>query len=134
MMMFGILPLFAVILVLFFSGSLARAFFGRKRKGERARRGGDFSRRDDGHFSASQREPSRLYERMQVAVFRLAARNRGRLTLSDVVVETGMDLKSAEQLLDRMVDSARVRIDVNDNGMIFYEFPEIVSRIEHEEG
>ena len=29
-----------------------------------------------------------------------------------------------------MVDNSRVRMEVNDNGLVTYEFPEIISRFE----
>ena len=67
----------------------------------------------------------------QVMMFRLAFRSKGRLTLSEVIVESGMDLDRAEKLMDRMVDGSRVQMNVNDNGIIFYEFPEIIARFEH---
>ncbi len=69
-------------------------------------------------------------DRMQARVFKLAYRLKGRVTVSDVVVETGMPVKEAEELLEGMVDGTHVRMEVRDNGSIIYEFPEIIERFE----
>lgn len=61
-------------------------------------------------------------------IFRLAARMKGRITLSDVVLETGLGLKQAEELLEGMVDGTHVRMEVTARGIIVYEFPELIER------
>lgn len=67
---------------------------------------------------------------MQAKVFQLAYKLRGRITVSDIVVETGLSVQEAEELVQGMVDNSRVRMEVNDNGLVTYEFPEIISRFE----
>lgn len=69
-------------------------------------------------------------DRMQARVFKLAYRLKGRVTVSDVVVETGMPVQEAEELLEGMVDGIHVRMEIRDNGGILYEFPEIIDRFE----
>ncbi|HEC62153.1 MAG TPA: hypothetical protein ENI27_07860 [bacterium] len=134
MMMFAFFPLFAVFFLLFFSDSLERTLFRRSYKQRETYPNTETTLLDQKDISSSTgKGTSQVHNRLQVTVFRLAARNNGRLTLSDVIVETGLDLNKAEKLMDRMVDGAHVQIDVNDKGMIFYEFPEIISRTEHEE-
>ena len=64
-------------------------------------------------------------------IFKLADRREGRLTISDVVIETGLSVEEAEQLMQKMVDNTRVRMEVDDRGMVFYEFPEIMDRHAH---
>ena len=66
------------------------------------------------------------------AIFKLAYRMKGRLTLSDIVVETGLSLAEAEDLIQGMVDTTHVRMEVDDRGMVVYEFPEILRRFEEE--
>lgn len=66
----------------------------------------------------------------QARIFRLALRLKGRLTVSDVVIETGLNLQQAEDLLEGLVDSIHVRMEVDDRGMVTYEFPEIIRRFE----
>jgi hypothetical protein len=72
----------------------------------------------------------RSTQNLQAKVFRIAYRRKGRITVSDVVIETSLGLKEAEELLNGMVDGMRVRMEVDPNGMVFYEFPEIISRFE----
>jgi hypothetical protein len=69
-------------------------------------------------------------QNLQAKVFRIAYRRKGRITVSDVVIETSLGLKEAEELLNGMVDGLRVRMEVDPSGMVFYEFPEIISRFE----
>ena len=133
MMMFAFFPVLAVFFFLFFSDSLERTVFRRSYKQRDARRGTETLPEDLQDVSSSTGQgAAQVYNQLQVTVFRLAARSKGCLTLSDVIVETGLDLSKAEKLMDRMVDGSHVQIDVNDKGMIFYEFPEIISRIEDE--
>lgn len=61
-------------------------------------------------------------------VFRLASQNDGVLTVSDVVVETGLEPKEAERRLNDLVDSQRVTMEVTDDGRVRYEFPEMKQR------
>ncbi len=71
-------------------------------------------------------------ESQQVSIYKLAYRLKGRLTVSDIVIETGMDVKAAEELIQSMVDNQRVRMEVDDQGMLVYEFPEIIARLEQD--
>ncbi len=68
----------------------------------------------------------------EARIFQLAFRNRGRITVSDVVIETGMDPKQTEELLNGMVDGTRVRMEVSERGFVYYEFPELIARFEEE--
>ena len=63
-------------------------------------------------------------------IFKLALRLKGRLTVSDVVIESGLNLQQAEDLLEGLVDSIHVRMEVDDQGLVTYEFPEIIRRLE----
>jgi len=65
-------------------------------------------------------------------VYALAYRLGGRLTVSDVVMETSLGTKHTEALLDRLVDEVRVRISVSEGGFVVYEFPEILERLRRE--
>jgi hypothetical protein len=66
----------------------------------------------------------------EARIFKLAFRLKGRLTVSDIVVETGLGVREAEQLIESMVDNAHVRMEVDDRGLVTYEFPEIIRRFE----
>ncbi len=66
----------------------------------------------------------------EAAIFKLAYRLQGRLTVSDLVIETGLPVDDAEKLIQQMVDGTRIRMEVDDRGMITYEFPEIMARFD----
>ncbi|MBN2553809.1 MAG: hypothetical protein JXB06_13610, partial [Spirochaetales bacterium] len=64
-------------------------------------------------------------------IFRAAYKHEGRLTVSDIVLETDLGLKEAEEVINGMVDGTHVRMEVEDSGLVVYEFPEIISRFEN---
>jgi hypothetical protein len=66
----------------------------------------------------------------EARIFQLANKLKGRVTISDVVIETGMGVQEAEELMQRLVDNTRVRMEVDDRGLVTYEFPEIFARYE----
>jgi hypothetical protein len=57
--------------------------------------------------------------------FRLARERDGVLTVSDVVVETGLSPRDAGAKLESLVDGEHVTIEVTEAGGIRYEFPEL---------
>jgi len=63
-------------------------------------------------------------------IFRLANKLRGRLTVSDIVINTGMGIKDAEETMNKMVDGMRVRMEIDNRGIVVYEFPEIIAKYE----
>lgn len=58
-------------------------------------------------------------------LYRLAQRHAGKLTVSNVVVELGVDPTVAEQSLQACSDEIRVRMDVQDDGRVIYHFLEL---------
>jgi len=64
----------------------------------------------------------------EAAIYRLAFENKGRLTVSDLVLATGLPAKEAEALLDKLVDNTRIGLEVTDAGIVEYEFKEIARR------
>lgn len=77
-----------------------------------------------------ERELFARYERgrLEGQIFRLAKRRGGTLTLSEIIIETGLGLKEAERFMDDLVDSRHVKLEVNGNGRLVYEFPELMER------
>ena len=61
-------------------------------------------------------------------IFRLADKMKGRVTLSDIVIATNLNLNVAERLIESMVDGTHVTMEVKDSGRVVYEFPEIIAR------
>jgi hypothetical protein len=87
----------------------------------------DSNKRIQGNFSSG---PVNQSDKIEHRIFQLAYRLKGRITLSDIIMETGMDMKKAEDTVNSMVDEVRVRMVVDDDGLIIYEFPEIIARCE----
>jgi hypothetical protein len=65
-------------------------------------------------------------------IFRAALKHSGRLTVSDIVLETDLGIREAEEVINGMVDGTHVRMEVRDDGLVVYEFPEIISRFENQ--
>jgi hypothetical protein len=65
-------------------------------------------------------------------IFNLAYRLKGKITLSDIIIETGLSMKKAEDTINRMVDGIRVSMEVDDKGLVIYEFPEIIARYQRD--
>ena len=64
----------------------------------------------------------------EARVFQLARKLGGHLTVSDVVIDLGLDVKDAEELLQGLVDNVRVVMEIDDHGRMIFEFPEIIDR------
>ncbi len=65
-------------------------------------------------------------KKCEADIFKLANKLDGYLTVSDVVIHLGYSPSQAEDLLEKMTDGLRVRMEVNDNGLIVYEFAEVI--------
>ncbi|MFP4375682.1 MAG: hypothetical protein ACLFP4_01450 [Spirochaetales bacterium] len=126
MMTFGFFPFFFVIPLLFFFG-IVRLIMGAVRGFQRDRYV------DERTYTSFPRTPSASSEPRQptqAQLFRLAHKLRGRLTVSDIVVETGLSVSESEALAESVVDGTHVRMEVDDRGIVTYEFPEIIRRFE----
>jgi hypothetical protein len=74
--------------------------------------------------------PSTKLNDIESRIFKLAQGMKGRITLSDIVIATNLNMKEAEQLIDSMIDGIHITMEVNDKGRVMYEFPEIIARFE----
>jgi hypothetical protein len=70
--------------------------------------------------------PEKVPSSVQQQIFKLAKQNDGKLTVTEVVLETGLSVRQSEEALNILVDGYRVRMDVDVSGMITYEFSELV--------
>ncbi|MBN1836729.1 MAG: hypothetical protein JW820_12815 [Spirochaetales bacterium] len=126
---FGILvPALLIFLLLRFGSRIFGEFF-RSVDGRRPQGGwlsGDASRQREvpTTFGSVRRQ------NLEARIFRLAFKRKGRITVSDVVLETGLGIKESEEAVNAMVDGIRVRMEVDDRGLVVYEFPEIMARFE----
>ncbi len=71
---------------------------------------------------------NRKPKNIEGVIFNLAYSLKGKITLSDIIIETGLSMKEAEGTINQMVDGIRVSMEVDDQGLVVYEFPEIIAR------
>jgi hypothetical protein len=80
-------------------------------------------------FQAAGRERERrreaLITALQLPVLKLAARQGGRLTVTEVAAHLGWPMRRAEKILQSLDDGIRVDSQVTDEGVIVYEFREL---------
>ena len=67
-------------------------------------------------------------ETIETSVYRLARKLGGTITVSDLVTDMGIEPKKAEKTLESMADGVRVRMEVDEAGIVYYEFPELKPR------
>ena len=67
-----------------------------------------------------------LISALQLPVLKLAGQKRGQLTVTEVATELGWTMKRAEKVLQSLDDGLRVTSEVTDEGVIVYEFPELL--------
>ena len=116
---FSLLPILFIFLVLHMVRIALRETRGQRRP--EAVWGRDYREQ-----TAAREQPRR--GRLENRVFRLAYRLGGRLTVSDLVVDLDFSIGEAESFLNQLVDSTRVTMEVRDDGLVYYEFPEIIAR------
>jgi ribosomal protein S27AE len=75
-----------------------------------------------------------LMQRLQQQVLRLATHRGGTLTVTEVAADMNLSLPAAEKILLSMDDGFRVRSEITKDGVLYYEFPEVVHRKELEPG
>ena len=61
-------------------------------------------------------------------VLLLATERRGILTVTDVASALNLTLSAAEKVMISMEDGVRVRSEVSEEGVIYYEFPELMHK------
>jgi hypothetical protein len=82
------------------------------------------------HFSGSAGDPQRQSDNefTETEIYRLAAKHNGKITVLDVVTALGIEPKRAEKILELMAGGIRIRMELEDNEMVFYTFPELQRR------
>lgn len=76
-------------------------------------------------WKALQRRRQAVLQAMNRKVLLLATQRQGVLTVTEVAAELNLSLPMAEKILNGMDDGLRVRSDVSNEGIIYYEFPEV---------
>lgn len=113
-MFFIIVPLILVFSAIFMSGSLGKIIKRLANKNGRYVRGKTTTPELKGQ------------ENHQTQIFRLAQSMGGRLSLSEVIIETGLGVREAEQILDNLVDGIHVSLEIDDSGRVYYVFSELI--------
>lgn len=75
-----------------------------------------------------------LMQKLQQKVLRLATVRGGTLTVTEVAAEMNLSIPGAEKILISMDDGFRVRSEISTEGVIYYEFPEVVHRRQLDSG
>lgn len=70
-----------------------------------------------------------LISSLQLPVLKLAAERNGRLTVTQVATQLGWTLPRAEKVLESLEDGYRVSSEVTDEGLIVYEFRELLDDV-----
>lgn len=126
MMLFGFLPFAGLILFFLLARGIGTAVAGARNTSSRNQSAPGFGCGLPDDYDDDQ--PRRADTVSDSHLFRLASQSRGRLTLSDVVVNTGMTLKQAEQRMNGLADGVHVNMAVQEDGTVLYEFPELANR------
>jgi len=67
---------------------------------------------------------------LQRRILRLATARGGTLTVTEVAAEMNVSMPAAEKVLISMDDGFRVRSEISKEGVLYYEFPEVLHRRE----
>jgi hypothetical protein len=67
---------------------------------------------------------------LQRKILLLATQKGGTLTVTEVAAELNLSLPAAEKILMAMDDGFRVRSEISNEGVLYYEFPEVKHRPE----
>jgi len=79
-------------------------------------------------WQALQERRKAIMQGIQRKVLKLASARGGTLTVTEVAADLNLALPAAEKILTSMDDGFRVRSDISREGVLFYEFPEILHR------
>lgn len=75
---------------------------------------------------ARERRRAALISSLQLPVLKLASQRGGRLTVTEVAAELGWTLPRSEKVLQSLDDGVRVDSEVTDEGVIVYQFRELL--------
>lgn len=79
-------------------------------------------------WKALQQRRESVLNALNRKVLMLATRRDGVLTVTDVAAELDLTIPAAEKILVAMDDGFRVRSEITDDGVLYYEFPEVRHR------
>ena len=77
-------------------------------------------------WKALQERRQSVIQALNRKVLRLATERNGILTVTDVAAALNLTLPAAEKIMIGMDDGFRVRSDISKEGVLYYEFPEVL--------
>jgi hypothetical protein len=81
-------------------------------------------------WSGLQERRKAITQRIQRKILQLASVRGGKLTVTEVATDLNLGIAAAETVLTSMDDDLRVRSVISEDGVIVYEFPELMHRRE----
>jgi hypothetical protein len=69
--------------------------------------------------------PARQELPLQTRLLQAAKNHRGRVTVMQAAAELGIRTQTAEEKLDELCHQGHANIEVSEDGVIFYDFPEL---------
>jgi predicted RNA-binding Zn-ribbon protein involved in translation (DUF1610 family) len=81
-------------------------------------------------WTGQQERRKAIMQGLQRRILRLATAKEGTLTVTEVAAELNLSLPAAEKILTSMDDGFRVRSEISREGVLYYEFPEVLHRKE----
>ena len=77
-------------------------------------------------YNQQSRNKAQSKESIERQILNLAKTTDGKLTVTQVAMNTSLSLEDAEKHLQNMVKSGYVHMDVSESGIIIYEFIELI--------
>lgn len=77
-------------------------------------------------WKALQERRQAVLQGLNRQVLLLATERQGVLTVTDVAASLNLSLPAAEKVLQSLDDGFRVRSDISKEGVLYYEFPEVL--------
>jgi Flp pilus assembly protein TadB len=71
-----------------------------------------------------------LMQGLERKILKLAGMRGGRLTVTEVAADMNLPIATADKLLTSMDDGFRIRSEISKEGVLYYEFPELLHREE----
>jgi hypothetical protein len=71
-----------------------------------------------------------IMQGIQRKILKLATAKGGTLTVTEVAADLNLALPAAEKILTSMDDGFRIRSEISSEGVLYYEFPELLHRKE----
>ena len=79
-------------------------------------------------WKALQDRQTAIMQGLQRKILKLAGMKKGTLTVTEVAADMNLSLPVAEKILTSMDDGFRVRSEISKEGVLYYEFPELLHR------